>query len=155
MKLYLDTNIIWAWFDKNIRRIKNNQSLEPTSVMEYLSSKGFDLFVSTLTKSEIFRFLKSQHNAPKPLCERIWSEFRKVFEIKELELAEFLVNFNDLTEISLKVSLGKRTFINLIHIQIAKSNKLTFLSGDKILMERLRWYYPRIMDYSTLRKRVP
>lgn len=154
MKLYLDTNIIWAWFERNAKNVKKNKPLQITSLMKYLSTREFDLFVSRLTKAEIFRFLKSQHSASRVLCEKIWNDFKEIFDISELKISTFEVNLDDLVKVCTKTILGKKTLINLVHIQIAKDNKLIFLSGDKSIVERVKWYYSNVIDYPTLRKQV-
>ena len=119
--------------------------------MDWLYKSKRKLFVSTLAKAEIFRFLHSSYGVDKDTCIRMWERFKKIHNIREVKITKFEINIRDFIEIASKVALGKKTFINIMHIQIAKSLKLTFLTGD-IRLDKIKFYYKKILDYPSLRK---
>jgi predicted nucleic acid-binding protein len=154
MKLYLDTNIILDWFKKNIKNLRKSKPIEITSKLKFLTSRPeLQLFVSLITKAEIFRYLKSEWGSPENECENFWIDFFTRYGITELESKEIRVDFLDITEICKKINLGRKTLVNLIHLQFAKKNNLTFLTGDKKLEKRLKWYHEKIISYVTLRSK--
>lgn len=64
MKLYLDTNIIIGWFKRMMQSTRNGNEFTVPSVMQFLGSQeDMELFVSNLTKTEVYRYLKSDWDA--------------------------------------------------------------------------------------------
>ncbi len=133
MRVYLDTNIILDWFKYNIKRIRRGENIISTSKLKFLMSKNLELFVSSITKAEIFRYLKSEFNCSEEECVRFWSEFLFRYKLTEMESKEIQVDFGFITKICKQVYLGRKTIINLIHLQLAKKNNLVFLTGDKVI----------------------
>ena len=152
-KIYLDTNIILDWFKYNVKNIRENKPLHTTSKLKFLVSRDHRLFVSYLTRAEIFRYLKSEWDASPDDCLKYWETFLPTFGIEEIRVKKFLLNLEEVSEICSRSHLPKKIFADLIHIQLAKAKAMTFLSGDQILEERLQWYYPRIISYLTLRSK--
>jgi len=150
MEVYLDTNIIIGWF-KNVKRsLKEGYEPKEPKKLEFLKSKNFGLYVSDLTKFEVFRYLKSEWSGKSGESKRLWKDFRDRYKITELTLKK--VNITPLIDIALNVNLGRKTVINLIHLQFSEKNNLVFLTGDKPITDRLKNYFPKTISYLDLRK---
>jgi len=83
----------------------------------------------------------------------LWVDFFKSLECKLVKAEE--IDLNSLWEfirnIVTKVSIKKRV-TNLEHLGIASQFGLTFVTGDKEVLEKCRKFYPKIMSYIELRK---
>lgn len=151
MRLYLDTSMIWSWFRKNIEGRRKKIPFKIPSVIKFVSSQPeLELVLSSLTKLEIFRFLKSEWDCSDNEAEDIWESFLKTFNISYLISKE--IDYEELIKICGDISTKKKTVVNLIHLQIAKKNGLKFLTGEEKLKKKYKKYYDNILTYKDIRK---
>lgn len=94
--------------------------------MKFLSSGKFKLLTSNVTKVEIVRYLISEWSCSIPEAEEYWDTFVNNFNITLIIVRE--IDFNDLLTIVQKVPTRKKTLVKLIHLQIAKKNRLYFIT---------------------------
>ncbi|MBU5537611.1 MAG: hypothetical protein QW818_02890 [Candidatus Aenigmatarchaeota archaeon] len=118
--------------------------------MKFLSSGKFKLLTSNVTKVEIVRYLISEWSCSIPEAEEYWDTFVNNFNITLIIVRE--IDFNDLLTIVQKVPTRKKTLVKLIHLQIAKKNRLYFITGEEKLKDRYKEYYDKILTYEDLRK---
>lgn len=149
-EVYLDTNMIHSWFRNFMTSLKENKPLTIPDILQFISKKELKLFTTTLTKIEIFRYLKAEWNRDEKPCNEIWETFISSFNItviraEEIELEELLI-------LVAKVSTKKKTLVNLMHLQLAKKNNLWFLTGEEELKEKYKEYYDKVLTYEDLRK---
>ena len=155
MKLYLDTNIIIGWFKRMMQSTRNGDEFTVPSVMQFLGSQDdMELFVSNLTKTEVYRYLKSEWNASPNHSEDIWRTFIKSFEIEYIETAIPAASINNLLSLCQKTHTKKNTLTNLLHLEIASNYKLQFLTGEKDLKDRYDQHYKNVITYSELRQKL-
>lgn len=146
MEIYLDTNIIFTYFD-NLAKNK-----PPTQIFKYLYNARIrhDYYVSNLTKVEIFRHLHSLDLSFED-CKNLWEESF----LKTLGVAELIVENIDIEQIAKLVAerpTRRGMIVNIIHLMIAKENKLTVLTGDKPLKDRFKVFYTKVIDYEEFRQ---
>ncbi|MBI5061814.1 MAG: hypothetical protein HZB67_05895 [Candidatus Aenigmarchaeota archaeon] len=149
-EIYLDTNMIHGWFRNFMASTKNSQLLKIPSVLEFLIGKDLALFTTTLTKIEIFRYIRSEWGLDEKFCNEVWDTFIKSFNITSIEVEQ--VELGELLNLVSKVSTRKKTLVNLMHLQLAKKNGLWFLTGEENLKERYAEYYDKVLTYQNLRK---
>lgn len=148
---YLDTNMIHSWFRNFMTSLKRNEPLEIPDILQFITSRReLKLLTTTLTQIEIFRYLKAEWDRDEKSCNEIWDTFVNSFNItvisvKQIELDELLILVS-------KVATKKKTLVNLMHLQIAKTNGLWFLTGEEELKEKYKEYYDKVLTYDDLRK---
>jgi len=152
VRLYLDTNIILDWFRNVMVNVKKPEKFKVPRKLEFLSSQELELIVSTITKIEVFRYLKSDWNANREQIEEIWKRFIESFKIKYLIIEK--MDFEELSSICLLIPTRKKTLVNLMHLQISKKEDLWFLTGEKRLLDKYKTYYNKSLSYIELRKRL-
>lgn len=154
-RVYLDTNIVLGWFKSKMRSIRKGVELKtPRSLSIILGQQKYDPVVSILVRAEIFRYLKSEWNGTENEIEYRWNEFKSKFNIIELTNETLTVNLVDISNICKKVFLGKKTIIDINHVQFAKNENLIFLTNDKKLKKRLLWYYQKIINFNDFYKAI-
>jgi len=146
MKIYLDTSMIYEYFEKIIK----NQELPKVFKYLYNVRKQHKYFVSNLTKAEIFRHLHSTLNISLKDCNAHWDTFKKVLNIVEIKVRE--IDFDEISKLLGQRPARRNTIVNIQHLMIAKENGLTVLTGDLPLKERFKIFYKEIMAYDELRK---
>ncbi|MEM5881767.1 MAG: PIN domain-containing protein [Candidatus Aenigmatarchaeota archaeon] len=148
-KIYLDTNIIYGYFLQKAKELKGGKFKEP-KIIENLrrGKKYFKYFTSTLTKSEVFRRLRTELKVKEEEINNLWIKFIAHLNITELKLTEisFEKVLEDITEIVKKTEIKKRV-TNLQHLSIAKTFGFKFLTGDKEILEKCKQFYPNIISY--------
>jgi predicted nucleic acid-binding protein len=155
MKLYLDTNIIIGWFKRRIQSKKNGEDFQTPAVMEFLASQeDIELIVSNLTKTEVYRYLKSDWESPEDYSKEAWDIFIKTFKLEYIEVHVTPGNINNLSTLCLKNHTKKNTLTNLLHLEVAKNYGLNFLTGEKDLSERYGKHYGNILTYLELRQKL-
>ncbi len=156
MKLYLDTNFIWSFFENAIKAYRRDPKefeelkFDFSDRMKFIKETEYNLFTSNVAKAEVYRKLISEFNTTKELAVTIWNKFIEVFSITELFIEE--VEFNEIAELSLNAPLKRGTMQNLIQLQFAKNKKLKFITGDKNIKEYFSNYYKEILTYIDLRQ---
>lgn len=155
MKIYLDTNIIYKYFDKLVEQVKKKEPLEkvvPTKKVAYLYSirDRHEYFVSNLTKAEIFRYLHSALGVLPKDCFNLWKFFKEILNVKEFIIEK--IDFDRITNMVAEEVAPKGILINLQHLLVAQENELTVLTGDKPLKERFVKFYDKVMSYIEFRK---
>ena len=151
MEIYLDTNIIIGWFKNMKKSIKRGEDFREPKKLEFLRSQDFKLHTSSLTKAEVFRYLKSDWGSKSSESINLWKDFIRDYRIIELK-EQINIDYGQICDICLNVNLGRKTIINLIHLQFAKWMNLIFLSGDKPITDRLKDYFDNTMTYIKLRQ---
>ncbi len=63
------------------------------------------------------------------------------------------IDIDDLLLIVQNVPTRKKTLVNLLHLQIAKTYNVWFLTGEENLKEKYRDCYDKILTYEELRHR--
>jgi len=150
-EVYLDTNMIWAWFENIVKNIRKGESLRMPDILKFISSKTeLKTLTTNLTKAEIFRYLKSEWSCDKIFSEDLWDRFLVSFNTSYIEFG--VIEINDLIEICSKVATKKKTLVNLMHLQLAKKNNLWFLTGEENLKEKYKEYYDKVLTYEDLRR---
>ena len=155
MKVCLDTNFIWGWFENAIKAYRRNLEeyetgkFDPTKKMEFLVRAKHELVTTNVAKTEVFRKLFSEKTVGKELCFKVWSDFLRIFSITLLEVN--LVDFNEIAELCLITQLGKGSIPNLIQIQFAKNRNLPFAT-DTAIKDHYTYYNEKIQTYIDLRK---
>jgi len=153
MKLYLDTNIIIGWFKKRIQSKRNDREFKTPAVIGFLTSReDIELIVSNLTKTEVYRYLKSDWESPEEYSREIWDIFIKSFKLEYVEVQITPENINNLSKLCLKNHTKKNTLTNLLHLEVAKNYGFSFLTGEKDLKDRYEKHYGNILTYSELRR---
>lgn len=154
MEIYLDTNIIWAWFRNFMTSLKDNKPLEMPSILEFvMSRKELQKFTTILTQIEIFRYLKAEWNADEENCNIAWNSFVKSFAVLEIKARH--IELYELLFLVSKVATKKKTLVNLMHLQLAKKNSLWFLTGEENLKTKYKEYYDNVITYEELRQISP
>jgi len=149
-ELYLDTNMIWAWFKNMMEAFRRGESLKIPSILQFISSRiELKTFTTNLTKAEIFRYLRSEWNCDKNFSENLWNRFLVSFNTSYIEAENVIIS--ELIEICARVSTKKKTLVNLMHLQLAKKNNLWFLTGEENLKDRYKEYYDKVLTYEDLR----
>ena len=156
MKICLDTNFIWGWFENAIKAYRKNHEeyetgqFDSTRKMEFLVETKYELFTTNVAKAEVFRKLYSEKTVDVHLCRRIWEDFVTRFSIVVLDVDE--IEFNEVAEMCLMAKLGKGSIPNLIQLQFAKKQTLYFATGDGAIKEDFINYYEKIYTYIRLRQ---
>jgi len=148
--LYLDTNIIFGWFDRSVERARKGKPFKEPSRLKFLKSKGFSLYVSIVTRTELFIRLKKKWNVtPKEFSnlESLWNLFRSIYRITELIPGIPPQEHISMTDIystvkhslSIKTKVTKNIFgvIDFMHFHIAKINDLVYLTAERKLNESM------------------
>ena len=149
-EVYLDTNMIWAWFGNMVKNIRKGESLRIPDILKFISSKTeLKTLTTNLTKAEIFRYLKSEWGCDKTFSEDLWDRFLVSFNTSYIEFG--VIEINDLIEICSKVATKKKTLVNLMHLQLAKKNSLWFLTGEENLKEKYKEHCDKVLTYEDLR----
>jgi len=151
MNIYLDTNMIIGWFKEVAKARKKNANIKEPEKLKFLVSQRYNLYVSTLTKLEVIRYLVSQWGISGDEAEKLWEEFIVTYNIIVLELET--ISIKSLKDIIKKVETRKKTLVNLMHLEIAKTYNLWLLTGDKGLL-KCKFYYDKIISYIDLRRQV-
>jgi len=155
MKLYLDTNVILGWFKRIMQSKRKSEEFKLPSVIKFLTQESrIELIVSNLTKTEIFRYLKSDWNSEEKFSKEIWETFLRSFNLKYIEAEIDAKSIEELSELCLKINTKKRTLTNLLHLEVARRYNLTFLTGEKKLKEKYSKYYSNIITYKELRQKL-
>jgi len=150
-ELYLDTNMIHSWFRNFMTSLKKNEPLKMPDTLQFIvNQKELKLFTTTLTKIEIFRYLKAEWNRDEKSCNEIWETFVNSFDITVINVKE--IELEELLALVAKVATKKKTLVNLMHLQVAKKNNLLFLTGEEKLKEKYKEYYDKVLTYEDLRK---
>jgi len=155
IKFYLDNNIIYTYFMQKARELKNKGKIPLHKVFKFLRENRYKLefYVSRLTEIEILRKLTTELGLNENESSYLWKDFCKSLECKLVKAEE--IDLNSLWEfirnIVTKVPIKKRV-TNLEHLGIASQFGLTFVTGDKEVLEKCRKFYPKIMSYIELRK---
>ena len=150
MKIYLDTNIIFGFFNKWILAKRKGTDFKEPEIIRFLKeTKEIELFVSPLVKAEIGRRLRSEFSATESEANEVWTLFLETLMIKELETAQ--IN-DEIAEIAFKIPFRKR-ISNLMHLIICKQYDIWFLTGDKEILTKGKKFYNKIISYVELRKR--
>ena len=152
--LYLDTNIVFGLFDRQLERLRKGKNFKIPERLKLLHSKGTSLYVSIVTRSELFIKLKERWNiTPREFSEleSLWMFFLSTYKIIELVPGippyEHIV-LKDVYScvkhgLSIKTEVTNRIFgyVDFIHLYIAKINQLTYLTAErnlnKIMLKRL------------------
>src|SRR3989338_4293401 len=150
MKIYFDTGIIYPIFERQI----NNLFQPKVSKFLYNIKNRNEYFVSNLTKAEVFRKLHNDLRVDTKDCYILWKSFRQSMNVIEIfiEEDEHKVSFEDIAKMMSERPAPKGIIINLIHLLVAKNNKLIVLTSDEILKKRFTVYYTNVMTYEELRK---
>lgn len=150
-ELYLDTNMIHSWFRNFMTSLKRSEPLKMPDVLEFITTREkLKLFTTTLTKIEIFRYLKAEWDRDEDSCSEIWETFVSSFNITIIDVEQ--VQLAELLTLVSKVATKKKTLVNLMHLQLAKKNGLHFLTGEEKLKEKYKEYYDKVLTYEDLRK---
>ncbi len=152
-ELYLDTNMIHGWFRNFMLGIKHQEFLKMPSILEFLAKNDLKLFTTTLTKIEIFRYIKAEWGRDENSCNEIWDTFMKSFTITAIDSKE--VELEELLKLVSKIATKKKTLVNLMHLQLAKKNSLWFLTGEEQLKDKYKEYYQKVLTYKDLRQLFP
>lgn len=151
MKLYPDANILYGFFKETVKSWKERRQVVQPEIIKFLSKqRGLTIFASSLTKAEIARRLKLDYNLSPEDIERSWSALEKLLSIKMIER---ITIDSELVGI-VKTCRFRSRINNVIHLLIAKSLHLTFLTGDKKIEEDGKKIYDNIIDYPSLRKKL-
>lgn len=151
VKIYLDTNVVVGWFKRKLDEEKKGLKFIIPERLEKLLKSQHELIVSYLVKSEVSRYLKSEWQlTPEEISEK-WSLFAEELKINILKLDKFEVDLVKIDTICSEVSLKREgTIADLIHLQIAKSFNLKFLTSEKKLKHKLSKVYSNIIQISEL-----
>lgn len=152
-KIYLDANIVYGYFLAKYKELKKKEIfIEPKVIKNLRNNKEkFNYFVSIITKVEIIRRLRTELNFEKEEALDLWESLLKYLQFTELEMEEKAIDWYFINRIVLEVKIKKR-LSNLIHFSFSKSNELTFLTGDKEILEKCKQFYSNIISYSEFRK---
>jgi superfamily I DNA/RNA helicase len=145
--------MVWAWFRNVVENARKNKPFRVPSVLKFLSKEEFKLFTSVITKVEILRYLVSEWGCKFKEAEEYWNAFINSFDITYLNVKT--VDFDDMISLVVEVPTKKKTLINLMHLQVAKCNRIYFLTGEEKLKKKYRHYYDKILTYKDLRKLFP
>lgn len=155
MKIYLDTNIIIGWFKRMMQSKRKNEEFKIPSVIEFLSSQPtVELIASNLTKTEIFRYLKSDWDSEVKFSKEIWETFLYSFKMEYIEVEVNAESIKRLSELCLEINTKKKTLTNLFHLEAAKKYGLLFLTGEEKLKTKYSEYYDNIITYKELRQKL-
>jgi len=146
--IYLDTNIIFMLFE-NLAKASKSKKIRKVQLPEVIKSlkskRKHRYFVSTLTKVEVFRHLYSNFGIKREKCKELWTYFTEFLKVGTLKEHSF--DFDDIIKLVTAMPLKRTTIINIMHLMIAKKNRLILLTGDKGLIKLRDWYYKNIIDY--------
>jgi len=148
MKVYLDTNIIFGFFKSMLQNIFEGRRLKKSWRLYILSrNKKLQVYISTFTLVEIKESVREWLNEKnesisEEKLEGLISYFEEIFNFKILESIR-LKNIFEYTGLDAKDS---------IQLEIARSNKLIFITEDKKLKEIGAEFYQRITNFSELVK---
>ncbi len=153
-KLYLDANILYGFF-KNIMtaRREMHKPIVP-SVIKFFKEKDFIIYASILTKCEIARRMKLEHDVSELDFEKMWhalEEYLRLKIITEVNIDQDIVDM-------VKRYKFRSRMNNIIHLYICKKLdrlRLTFVTGDKRILEDGKKFYEYIIDYNRLRELKP
>lgn len=138
MKLYLDTNIILGWFKRMMQSKRKGKEFKIPSVIEFLNSQpNVELIISNLTRTEIFRYLKSDWDSEPIFSKEIWETFLRSFNLEYIEVGVDIEGINRLSELCLEINTKKRTLTNLFHLEAAKGYGFLFLTGEEKILKIL------------------
>ncbi len=144
-RIYLDTNIILGWFKIKMQSERDGREFFIPERLESLLEKNHELFVSTLVKAEIFRYLVSEWQLQSHESESLWAEFIKTFGVEELRFDFLEVDLKIILKISGSVPLKKNTIVDLMHIQISEKLDLRFYTDEEDLKTKLKSFYDFII----------
>jgi predicted nucleic acid-binding protein len=148
MKVYLDTNIIFGFFKSMLQNIFEGRRLKKSWKLSILfRNKKLQIYLSTFTLVEVKESIRewlneNNENLSEEKLEGLISYFEEIFDFKILESIR-LKNIFEYTGLDAKDS---------IQLEIARSNKLIFITEDKKLKEIGAEFYQRITNLSELVK---
>ena len=105
MKLYLDTNFIWGFFENAIKTYRKSPEkfwdleFNASKKMKFLEKTKYELFTSNISKAEVFRKLFSEFSANNKIIKFAWRSFIKRFSVTELQIKN--VDFDEIAELCL------------------------------------------------------
>lgn len=149
--LYLDTNIIYGYFLAKVKQLKRKTTdfTEPKTIRFLRENLGkIELFVSVLVKAEIFRRLRTELQMSLEVADNIWTDFRALLKINEIRAATITEEVVDFV----RTQTFKKRISNILHLFIAKSENIYFVSGDKEIVTKGKKFYDKTLSYRELRK---
>lgn len=150
MKVYLDANIIYGFFKSLVRSWRERHKHILPDVIKFLTSrKDLSIYVSVLSRCEIARRLKIDYNLSEDDIERMWNYLRRFLKIRMIDkitINEEVVDFIQKNKFRSRIN-------NVIHLFLCKDLHLTFITGDKKIIEDGVKVYKNIMSYAQLRKK--
>lgn len=142
-KIYLDTNIILGWFKGKAQERRGKIFSIPKRLVS-LQDGNYALFVSTLVKTEVYRYLRSEWQLDKLIMDELWDEFKIKFSVTEIVIQKLEVNLIKILEITNEIALKKTDLIDLMHLQISEKNDIKFLTDEGDL-NKLNKFYKNII----------
>lgn len=133
-----------------MENLRKGRKFSIPSILQFISSRrDLQLITSNLTKVEIVRYLVAEWGCKQEFSEDLWERFLRSFDVQYIEVKEF--DLDELIKLCGRIPTKKKTLVNLLHLQIAKRNKLHFLTGEKKLKEKYKRYYKKVLTYKDLR----
>jgi len=150
-RFYLDTNILFSYFLKKFFEKKRKQIDAKVANFLILSSKRLKYAISILAEAEITRKLRSEFNLEEIEIKNIWKSFILDIQPSYISASQSLEEiYKEILEIVGKIPI-KRRVTNLEHLIIAKKNDLIFVTGDKEILKKCKYFYKKIWSYNKLR----
>ncbi|MBL7169873.1 MAG: hypothetical protein ISS48_02545 [Candidatus Aenigmarchaeota archaeon] len=149
MKVYLDANIVYGFFRSLVKSWEEKRKHEiPPVINFFISTRKLSIFSSVLTRCEIARRLRLDYGLEDRDIKRMWKYLEKLLRIKmikEIDIDDVFVDFVEKNSFRSRIN-------NVIHLFVCKNLDLTFVTGDKKIIEDGRKVYSKIMSYNDVRK---
>ncbi len=145
IQIYLDTSIAERYFKKAVMQEKQNKQFLPPKIFSFFEShKEIQLFISSFTLAEIFEHLWKRYQVKPENISKLSNFFISRFEIIPI------LEFNIKPDILRWIRKYKLEAKDVIHLSIARSNKLFLLTDDDDLLDRGKAIYDKIISEENL-----